>query len=253
MTFTKKFATALAATAFSLTSNSFAQKEKELRVCSEAGYAPFETVDPNGNWDGYEVQVLKKFAAQKHYQIQFLNMEYDALIPSLLAKKSCQLIASTLYVNVKRGEMVEFSHPILITKSSAMMRIADQEKFNSFEKINQKSTRVAVQTGTEDDLYARTYLKNTTIVGYSNNIDPIFALLTKKADIFLEDKSYIRLMIKQYPKKLSDNANVLRNNPNVGVAFGLRKKDRFLIQEINDFIDEMTKNGTLAKLQKEYF
>jgi ABC-type amino acid transport substrate-binding protein len=233
--------------------NAFSQEEKELRVCSEAGYAPFEVVKPNGDWDGYEVQVLKQFALKQHYHIKFINMEYDALIPSLVAKKSCHLIASTLYVNVTRGEMVTFSHPILITKSSTMIRIEDKNRFDSFEKINQKSTRVAVQTGTEDDLYARKYLKNTTVVGYSNNIDPIFALITNKADIFLEDKSYIQLMIKKYPKKLMNNPDVLRKNPDVGVAFGLRKQDHLLIQEINSYIDEATRNGTLTKIQKDYF
>jgi polar amino acid transport system substrate-binding protein len=134
-----------------------------------------------------------------------------------------------------------------------MIRIEDKNRFDSFEKINQKSTRVAVQTGTEDDLYARKYLKNTTVVGYSNNIDPIFALITNKADIFLEDKSYIQLMIKKYPKKLMNNPDVLRKNPDVGVAFGLRKQDHLLIQEINSYIDEATRNGTLTKIQKDYF
>lgn len=229
------------------------QPHKEIKVCSEAGYAPFEWVNPNGVWDGYEVQILKEFGRRRHYEIKFINMEYDALIPSLIAKKSCDLIASTLYVNVKRGDMVQFSHPILITHSSTMIRTEDKNRYNSFEKINQKSTRVAVQTGTEDDLYARKYLKNTSIIGYSNNIDPIFALLTHKADVFLEDKSYIKLMIKKYPEKLVNNPDVLKNNPDVGVAFGLRKTDQNLIKEINDFIDEIEKEKTLQKMKKDYF
>lgn len=226
---------------------------KQLNVCSEAGYAPFEWIDSHGDWDGYEVKVLTEFAKQENMQIKFFNMDYDALIPSLLAKKMCHLIASTLYVNVKRGDMVAFSHPILITHSSTMVRATDQEKYNRFEKINTPNTRVAVQTGTEDDLYARTYLKKAVVVGYSNNIDPIFALITKKVDVFLEDQSYIRLMIKKYPQKLTENKDVLEHNPSVGVAFGLRKDDVDLIKKINAFIDKMESNGSLKNWQKHYF
>ena len=96
-------------------------KSKKITVCSEAGYVPFEMIDTQGHWDGYETKILEKFVENNNYKLQLKNMAYDGLIPSLVVRKNCDIVASTLAVNVIRGKTVEFSKPILITYFSAII------------------------------------------------------------------------------------------------------------------------------------
>jgi polar amino acid transport system substrate-binding protein len=228
--------------------------EKSLRVCSTAGYIPFEMRDSAGNWDGYEIKILEKFAHQNHYKLILKHIEYDGLIPSLVARKSCDLIASTLAVNLERGNMIEFSKPILITHFSAIIRLSDKDKFTNFDKINTPTTRMAVQTGTEDDSYVKKFAKNVEVLGYSNNIDPVLSILTNRADVYIEDINYLKLMKKKYYTKLDLlDPKLIPNNPDVAIAFALRKSDTKFIGEINNFLETIEKNGELAQLKKDYF
>lgn len=229
-------------------------KEKVLKICSEAGYVPFEMVDQKGRWDGYEVKLLEHFGELKHIKVQFKNMSYDGLIPSLVARKDCDLVASTLAVNLERGNSVQFSDPILITYFSAIVRTADAQKYQTFDAINSKETRMAVQNGTENDSYVKKYAHNVKVLGFSNNIDPVTAVIMNKADIYIEDVNYLKLMKKKYPEKVSlVDPKILVNNPNVAIAFAMRKTDKNLIKEINDYLKEIADNGELKKIQKDYF
>lgn len=115
------------AAALFLTAGSALAAEKYINGI-DANYPPFAFVDKNGKPSGFDVESMDWIAKKMGFTVEHKPMDWDGIIPSLLAKK-IDMVCSGMSISPERLERVNFSNPywnirkyFLVGKDSALTR-----------------------------------------------------------------------------------------------------------------------------------
>ncbi len=221
-----------------------------LRVCSQAGFIPFEMKDNKGNWKGFDIDLIQAFANFYSLKIQMLDTNLDGLIPALTTGK-CDLIASGLTITEKRKQAVLFSQPVytVVIEGALLDTPENRLKYKKFNDIDTLETRVASHTGSAASLYLKDFLKYATSLQFDSQSTEIDAVLQKKAQVFVEDNVFIAQVSKEKNLKFYTIAS-----QQVGdLAMAARKKDKQIIEKFNKFLLRIQNNGEYDLIRKAYF
>lgn len=80
-----------------------------LRVGIANVGVPFVFME-NGEWRGFEIEIVQRFGAAQGRPVQFVSMDFGALIAALQSEK-VDLIVSAIYVTAERQKRIQFSDP----------------------------------------------------------------------------------------------------------------------------------------------
>ena len=86
---------------------------KALVVGTSADYEPFEYVDENGNYVGFDIELMEEVAARLDMEIEWQDIAFDGLIGSLQSDKIDAIIAA-MSATPEREEQVDFTKPYFI-------------------------------------------------------------------------------------------------------------------------------------------
>jgi len=108
----KPFGFLLAAlAAFVLCFGGVALAEEKVYVNGiDFGFPPFGFVDKDGRPTGFDVESLDWIAKKMGFKVKHQPMDWDGIIPALLAKK-IDIIASGMSATAERAQKVDFSIP----------------------------------------------------------------------------------------------------------------------------------------------
>jgi polar amino acid transport system substrate-binding protein len=241
---------------------SFAKEYQHIKICSESGFLPYEMKTISGNWIGYEITLLTKFAESTERQYSIKDMKFKDLLPALAKGKDCDVVASAVGLTPGRAENIIYSDPIYSSAYAGLIRIEDKEKYTSFNDLNKSSVTFVAESSTEAERYVRSIYTKAKIILSENNQTTIENLLTKKADIYLDDSVSLAVIFKKYSDRLYFikptisslfNINIFPNNTYDPIAFVFRDRDENLRNEFNIFFNNLKKSGELKKIQKYYF
>lgn len=133
------------AAALFLTAGSALAAEKYINGI-DANYPPFAVIDKNGKPSGFDVESMDWIAKKMGFTIEHQPMDWDGIIPSLLAKK-IDMVCSGMSISPERKERVNFSDPywnirkyLLVNKDSNLTK----EDLMTGKKI------LGVQAGTNE-------------------------------------------------------------------------------------------------------
>ncbi len=91
--------------AFAAASSAFAAIPKEIKIGTDPTYAPFESKNSSGELVGFDIDIAKELCKRIDTKCTFVESDFDALIPSLKAKK-VDAIISSLSITVTNGAIV---------------------------------------------------------------------------------------------------------------------------------------------------
>jgi polar amino acid transport system substrate-binding protein len=221
-----------------------------LRVCSQAGFIPFEMKDNKGNWKGFDVDIMSEFSKQNSLKLQMIDTTMDGLIPALITGK-CDLIASGLTITDERKKAVSFSKPVytVVVAAALLDTPVNRSKYKNFSDIDTKETKIATHTGSAATLYLKNTIKKATHLQFDTESDEVNALVQKRAHVFVEDDVFIS----QASKEMKIKFYTLLSNEKGDLAMAARKKDIQLMQKFNEFLDNIKKNGQYETIKKNYF
>ena len=84
------------------------ESAETLKVVTEATFAPFESTDEAGNIIGFDVDMMNAIAESQGLSIEWVNMEFDSLIPALQSKQGDIICAGMNKLAGDRAEKVDF-------------------------------------------------------------------------------------------------------------------------------------------------
>lgn len=84
------------------------QKEEQLIVYTEAGFAPFEYVDGN-NIVGVDVDIMNKVGEKLGKKVVFKSVSFDIIVDTVSQGKLTNVGAAGLSITAERQEKVDFS------------------------------------------------------------------------------------------------------------------------------------------------
>ena len=117
-----------------------------LKVVTEATFAPFEfTEDGSEEIQGFDVEMMNAIAEDQGLSIEFVNMEFDALIPALQSKQGDIICAGMNKLAGDRAEKVDFGDTYF--ESDLMLLVKADSDVTGIDAVT-PDMKLASQIGT---------------------------------------------------------------------------------------------------------
>jgi len=222
-------------------------KRGKLRVATLAGNPPYSIFKPDGEPDGYDVDIAKALAAALKVKPEFVLVDSPGRIASLQTGKADVSVAS--FTNtVERSTAIAFTRPYLIVGSIFM--VTKDSPLQTIEQLNDASVKIGVPRGGTSEAVAAEIAPNATIVKFDSPNDAFLALKSGQISAHLQDSLQNALLI----QKESENYRNLPGNWSYEeIAIGLPAGDADWHRVIDTFVRQMIGSGENAKMFKKHF
>ena len=221
---------------------------KVLKVGTESTYPPYEFRDEKNNLKGFDIDLMEAIAAKIGMTIEWVDMPFDSLIPSLLAKK-IDVVAAGLSATEERAKKVSFSANYEVSMS-AFIVAADNDSMKT--PADMKGKTVAVQLGTVQETYSNT-LEGLTVKSFQKFDDCVREVILGRVDATLMDipvaKSYVEH--KDFTGKIK--IGFVQEITGSGKALAMNLGEKELQDKVNGALTDMEKSGELQKMKDLWF
>lgn len=225
----------------------------DLKIATEAGYPPFEYRNPNGQLEGFDIDIGNELCKRMQRNCVWIDQSFDSLIPGLQARKF-DLANSTMTATEARKKVIDFSTPMYIVPVKLMVK-----KGSGLEPTadSLKGKRVGVQQGTTMETYARKFWapNGVTVVSYPSYTNAYVDVTAGRLDAtFQEAQSAVEGFLEKPEGADYELADMTLDDPilNEPIAMGLRKGNE-LKTEVDKVLQAMLADGTIQGYAKKYF
>ncbi len=220
---------------------------KVLKVGTEATYAPFEfTKEGSKEIIGYDVDLMNAIGAKLNRKIEFVSMDFDKLTGALNSGE-IDVIAANVSITEARKVAVDFTTPY---KDGGLIIVVPNTLKEKVTLDSLKGKKIAVQRGTISEEYAKK-ISGAKIVSYGTNAEASLAILRQQADAFINDEAVVRYyMANQGGAEIVKTSGDIIEKYQAALAV---KKGNALKNDLNKAMDELKKDGTMAKINVKWF
>ncbi len=218
-------------------------KRGELRVAVQTQGPPFSLIDSKGERTGSSVELAKLMAEEMGVKINFLDFDWDGLIPALLSGKADLLVAD-MTPTLARAMKVAFTNPYMYTGSTVFTK--GDGKFKTADDCKAPGTRIAVLLGATGEKEAKKAFPEADIKSYKGG-GPLLldAVNNGQADCGVNDVSAVKGQSTAYPAgTFTIMPDLLSKEP---LAFATRYDEPDLLIWMNLFLDQVLIDGRLEK------
>ena len=208
--------------------------------------------DDKGELVGFDVDLAEEVFNRIGFEVEFQPIDWS-MKETELNSGNIDVIWNGYSITEERKEKVNFTQAYLKNKQ-IIITLADSSINN---KEDLKGKKVAVQNGSstleainkEPEIVA-TFEGGEPVLFDTNN-EAIMDLEAKRVDAVVSDEVLARYYIKQ---KNPEEYKVLEDNfGEEEYGIGIRKEDKRLIEEINNTLNEMKKDGSYQKVYEKWF
>ncbi|MGN1281634.1 MAG: basic amino acid ABC transporter substrate-binding protein [Succinivibrio sp.] len=218
-----------------------------LRFGTEATFAPFEFTDDKSNIIGYDVDIIKAIGEAEGFEVEVVNVPFDALIPSVLTSQLDGAIAG-ITITEERAKQVAFSDPYYKSGISAVIRAEDETKYKTIDSL--ASSRICAQIGTTGANAAKDLTGGN--VGFYNTVPESFMELKNKGceAVFNDRPVNLYFLITSNDSSFTEVKELI-NGEDYGIV--MNKKNTELLQKVNSGLKKIRENGTFSKIHEKWF
>jgi histidine transport system substrate-binding protein len=240
--------------ACSLTAISASAKDwKVIRFGVAPDYPPFESKAPDGQLQGFDIDLGHALCAKLNAQCEWIEQDFDSLIIALKARKF-DAVLSSLAVTDQRKKQIDFSDQILEAPMRLLARVGATFDITSDAL---KGKHIGVQRGSIQESYAKLHwVPKGVIVRAYQSQDQVYAdLLSGRLEAALVDQLQAQIGFLKTPrgKKFAFIGSRIIDPKSQGFAIGFRKQDTDLKSQINQALAALRQEGSFQKLAKKYF
>jgi len=250
----KKFVL-LGGLALSLIAANLFAAEKPLRLGIEAAYPPFAFKTADGQIAGFDYDIGNALCAEMKVECQWVEQEFDGLIPSLKVKK-VDAILSSMTITDERRKSVDFTGKYYYSPARLVMK-AGSEVDDDF--ANLKGKRIGVQRSTTTDRFATEVMgaKGVEVIRYTSQNEIYLDMMSGRLDGTLADA----IPVDEGFLKTDNGKDFAFVGPaftdpqyfGEGAGIAVRKGDKALLDQLNTAIQAIRANGQYQKIQDKYF
>lgn len=240
---------------FSLSAATQAADFKEIRIATEAGYPPFEYIAPNGEIQGFNIDIGNEICKRLETQCVWIDQSFDSLIPGLQARKF-DLANSTMTATDARRKVIDFTTPMYVV-ASRLVAPKDKNLEPTVESL--KGLRIGVQQGTTMEAYARKEWapNGIQVITYPSYTNAFTDLAAGRIDAsFQEAPNAVEgFLNKPEGADFHLTGGVVSDSPilNEPIAIGVRKGNKELKAAVDEAIKAMLADGTIQQFSEKYF
>ncbi|GAA1236636.1 polar amino acid transport system substrate-binding protein [Microbacterium phyllosphaerae] len=218
-----------------------------LTVCSDIPYAPFEFEGDNGEYTGFDIDLLDAIAKELDLKLSVQDVGFDALQSgTTLAAGTCDVGASAMTITDERKANIDFSEPYYESLQSLLVRTDSGIK--SIDDLSGKN--VGVQQGTTGEAYATENAKGAELVQYPSDGELWPAMQAGQIDAILQDQPV------NLEHEKADSAYKIveeyETGESYGFAFAKGEKDT-LREAIDGALQDLRDSGDYQTIYDNYF
>ncbi len=227
-----------------LAGTAFAAQAKDITFAMEPSYPPFELTNEKGEIIGFDVDVANAICKEIQATCHFKSQAFDALIPSLKAKRFDAAI-SAIDITEARAKQVSFSDPYYDSSASF---IGVKGKADLAAAKN-----VGVQNGTTYQQYVVAETKQYTPKSYASLQDAILDLKNGRIDVIFGDTAVLADMLTKqadlaFVGDKVDNKKYFGN----GLGIAVNKGSKELLADLNKGLAAIKANGEYQKIYDKW-
>ncbi len=246
----KKILVVLAAAAAALSTGSWAEDQKVLRMACESTYAPFVFFDTETRQPvGFEIDLLEYVAKEMGRKLEVTNMGFDAIIPSILSGIS-DIGASSFTITPERAKRVLFSKPYYISGLSILVRAEDKDKIKDVKDI--ENCTICAQIGTSGSMRADK-VPGAKVRNFNTINEAYLELNNRGCDAVIGDRPVTAYFLASRPQAAKNYYHVPATLNSENFGFPVSKKNTALMKEVDAAIDKARKNGEFTKMYVKWF
>ncbi|MFC5991144.1 ABC transporter substrate-binding protein [Limoniibacter endophyticus] len=223
-----------------------AQAQETLKIGTEGAYPPFNYVESNGQLGGFDVDIAKALCEEMNVTCEFVQQDWDGIIPALQAKRFDAVVAS-MSITDERKQQVDFTNPYY-TNSLVFVAPKDGE----FDPANPGDASIGVQGGTIAETYAQDTYKEATVSPYPTQVEAWTDLQNGRLDAVLGDFGVQQGFVDGDGKDCCEfKGESVAGGDKIGIA--VRKGETELAEKLNSAIKAIRENGKYKEINDKYF
>lgn len=207
------------------------QKARKIVIGTAPGYLPFEMMDKEGNFIGYDIDLGRAIADSLGVDVEFRQFEFSGLIPALQTGEIDILIAG-MTIRGDRALAISFSDPYYATGQVLMVPAGDDET-RSWEDLDEPGKKIALSQGTTGALLAKSLFKEVEFLDFPTFPEAAAALVNGDADAIVYDEPGVRMYEIMHEGAVRGIYDLI-SRENLGI--GVRHNDFAMIQWMNSFL-----------------
>ncbi|MED4600885.1 transporter substrate-binding domain-containing protein [Paenibacillus validus] len=229
------------------------QKVQKIIVGTSGTFKDVTFFDDKGNLTGYDIELTKEIDKRlPEYEFEFKTMEFPNILLSLEANK-IDLAVNQYEVNPERQAKFLFNDEAYNIWPSKVVVHKDNNTINSIEDL--KGKKVITSPGSNGAVWLQDYNKN-----HGNPFELVFSGSGGTNDIINQIKTgRVDATISSLFQVTGRNRDADAQQKVVGpvlytskIYYVLRKDETELKSKIDETLREIKKDGTLAKLSKQW-
>lgn len=216
-----------------------------MRVGFEGSYPPFNFLNEQKRFDGFDVDIANEIARRLGVKAEFVATQFEALIGGLDADK-WDIVIAQMSITDKRRKQVDFTDPYVVTGGVILTR-QDESGYTTLADL--KGKRVGAGSGTTfEDVATRAGAEVTTYKSVNQYVQD---LENKRLDAIVNDRITMGYLIKskKLPIKISSTGLVSRDV--IGMA--VKKNNPDFIEAVNAALKDMKTDGTYKATYQKWF
>ena len=215
-------------------------------IATEGDWAPWTYHDESNQLVGLDVEIGTAIAERLGVEARFEETNWDSILQGVDSGRF-DLACNGVGYTETRAEKYSFSTPYVYTHKVLVVR-KDNEEIKSFEDLKGKKT-----ANTASSTYAAIAEEyGATVTGVDALADTLQLVLQRRVDATINSQVTINDYMIAHPEA---EIKVVDEGPGEPVAIPVRKADdtATLIAAVNETLDAMRADGTLAEISMKYF
>ncbi|VEU80452.1 transporter substrate-binding domain-containing protein [Haploplasma axanthum] len=219
-----------------------------ITMGTSADYPPYEypkRVDGKNTLVGIDIEIAKEIAKKQGKNLKVVNKIFDYLLADLESGK-VDFVMAGMNPTEERALIVDFSKIYYEANHAIVVHKDNSVKYDSLEKINNKSTKVGAQLGSVQQDLAEEFLALATKQYVQAVTDLMMQLNDKSVMVGIVENPVALSFVSKYPNlKIQD---IKIGNPEEGSAVAVAKGNKELLDSINGLIDELISSGKINEI-----
>lgn len=225
------------------------EEVRTYKVGTDAAYAPFESVAPNGDIEGFDIDLLNAIAKAEGFKVEFVNTAWEGIFTSLTTNKN-DILISAITITPDRQKEMNFSDPYF--ESTNYIAVPEDSQIKTLDEL--KGKNISVQQGTTGDEAITKFLGKdyTGIKRFKGTPEAFLELRNNKVDAAVADSGVVMIYLKNNPDA---KLKIVKDDqfPKESYGIAVNKGASELLNKINSGLKKVKENGEYDKIFEKYF
>ena len=248
---------AAAAAALVMAAGVVSAQEKQwtkVRIGVDATYPPFEFTGPDGQIQGFSIDIAKALCERMQVECEFMNQDWEGIIPALQANKF-DAIVSSMSITEERKKQVDFTDKYYNTP--AALAVPKDSDIAGVMPENLAGKTIGTQVSTTHANYVQEKYPESELKAYPSPDEYKLDLASGRIDAAMDDVVVLSEWLESEEgaaccKLLGTvESDPVIHGPGAGIA--IRKEDTALRDMFNKALAEIRADGTYQKINEKYF